>query len=188
MGTLREGGEGAIAKYRQWIQHQPKLLARLPELRGKVLGCWCAPKGGLPGNINGHICHGEVLAALADSAGGAQSDDEDRDHEDDDDHDEYAPITQAWRNLYDVMTGVRVSAARCEGCGRWLPMPEWMAHTSRRAGGLICTDGRPRCERCRRLLSPDILLDPSDMEHTLCTDCVYELSCTREDTRKEGGR
>lgn len=62
-------GKGAdraavIARYRVWLLAQPELLARLPELRGKVLGCWCAP---LP-------CHGDVLAELADAlpvAGGA---------------------------------------------------------------------------------------------------------------------
>jgi len=30
-------------------------MAALPELRGKVLGCWCAPKA----------CHGDVLVSLA---------------------------------------------------------------------------------------------------------------------------
>jgi hypothetical protein len=45
-----------IARYRTWIQTQPHLMARLPELRGKVLGCWCKPD----------ICHGDVLAELAD--------------------------------------------------------------------------------------------------------------------------
>jgi hypothetical protein len=49
----------AVAAYEAWIQTQPELMAALPELRGKVLGCWCAP---LP-------CHGEVLARLANSAG-----------------------------------------------------------------------------------------------------------------------
>lgn len=44
-----------IAKYRAWLQHQPHLLCRLPELKGKVLGCFCAP---LP-------CHADVLAELA---------------------------------------------------------------------------------------------------------------------------
>lgn len=57
----------AIERYKEWIQHQPALLARLPELRGKVLGCWCAPDGGLPGNLDGTVCHGEILAALADA-------------------------------------------------------------------------------------------------------------------------
>jgi uncharacterized protein DUF4326 len=56
----------AIAAYREWLLKTPALLERLPELRGKVLGCWCAPKGGLPGNLHGTVCHGEVLAWLAD--------------------------------------------------------------------------------------------------------------------------
>jgi hypothetical protein len=47
----------AIAKYETWIQTQPTLLAALPELKGKVLGCWCRP----------HACHGDVLARLADN-------------------------------------------------------------------------------------------------------------------------
>jgi len=46
-----------VDKYRKWLLGQPELLARLPELKGKVLGCWCAPK----------LCHGHVLAELADS-------------------------------------------------------------------------------------------------------------------------
>lgn len=46
-----------IAKYEEWIKTQPHLMARLPELRGKVLGCFCVP---LP-------CHGHVLARLADA-------------------------------------------------------------------------------------------------------------------------
>lgn len=45
-----------IAKYRAWLLQQPQLLASLHELRGKVLGCYCAP---LP-------CHGDVLVELAD--------------------------------------------------------------------------------------------------------------------------
>ncbi len=57
---------GAVQRYRAWIMDQPQLLARLPELRGKTLGCWCAPLGGLTGDLDGHICHGEILAALAD--------------------------------------------------------------------------------------------------------------------------
>jgi len=47
-----------IAKYRDWVLRQPALMAALPELRGKTLGCWCAPQP----------CHGDVLAALAQSA------------------------------------------------------------------------------------------------------------------------
>lgn len=60
-------GENAVQAYRRWIQTQPQLLARLQELKGRRLGCWCAPKGGLPGNLNGRTCHGEILAALADA-------------------------------------------------------------------------------------------------------------------------
>jgi hypothetical protein len=53
----RDGTRKAvIAKYRAWLLRQPELLAAVvPELQGKVLGCWCTP---LP-------CHGDVLAALA---------------------------------------------------------------------------------------------------------------------------
>lgn len=45
-----------IEKYRAWILTQPHLLARLPELKGKTLGCWCKPQA----------CHGDVLAELVD--------------------------------------------------------------------------------------------------------------------------
>jgi len=47
--------EEVIAKYRAWLLKQPKLMAVLPELRGEVLGCWCAPEA----------CHGDVLAEMA---------------------------------------------------------------------------------------------------------------------------
>lgn len=43
-----------IAKYREWIQSQPELMASLPELDGKTLGCFCKPKA----------CHGDVLVEL----------------------------------------------------------------------------------------------------------------------------
>lgn len=47
----------AIRSFARWIRDQPELLEQLRELKGKRLGCWCAP---LP-------CHGDVLAALADA-------------------------------------------------------------------------------------------------------------------------
>ena len=56
-GTQNE----VIAKYEAWLKTQPGLMAALPELKGKVLGCWCAPKP----------CHGDVLARLADETKGA---------------------------------------------------------------------------------------------------------------------
>ncbi len=53
---LVETREEAIEEYRKWILQQPELLAALPELKGKTLGCWCIPLA----------CHGTVLAELAD--------------------------------------------------------------------------------------------------------------------------
>jgi hypothetical protein len=47
--------EDVIKKYEEWIMTQPKLLADLPELKGKVLACWCSPAA----------CHGDVLSRLA---------------------------------------------------------------------------------------------------------------------------
>jgi len=47
-----------IARYEAWLPEQPELIAALPELASKTLGCWCAPQA----------CHGDVLARLAASA------------------------------------------------------------------------------------------------------------------------
>lgn len=48
--------EEVIAKYRDWILSEPDIVAMVKrELRGKTLGCWCAPKA----------CHGDVLLELA---------------------------------------------------------------------------------------------------------------------------
>ena len=55
-----------IAKYERWIQTQPDLLARLPELKGKRLGCFCAGPGCLTVRDK-MICHGQILARLADA-------------------------------------------------------------------------------------------------------------------------
>lgn len=50
-----------VEMYADWIRQQPELLAAIKtELKGKRLGCWCAPK---------RPCHGEVLADLADDGG-----------------------------------------------------------------------------------------------------------------------
>lgn len=51
--------EEVIAKYEVWIQEpeQAALRARLPDLKGKRLGCYCAPAP----------CHGDVLVRLADA-------------------------------------------------------------------------------------------------------------------------
>jgi hypothetical protein len=45
----------AIASYDQWVRSQSHLMARVHELYGKTLGCWCKPLA----------CHGDVLARLA---------------------------------------------------------------------------------------------------------------------------
>jgi hypothetical protein len=44
-----------VRMYVEWLRDQPQVLSLLPQLRGKILGCWCGEK----------LCHGEVLAALA---------------------------------------------------------------------------------------------------------------------------
>ncbi len=44
-----------VREYHDWIRTQPQLLAEVKTLKGKVLGCWCAPR----------LCHGNVLAMLA---------------------------------------------------------------------------------------------------------------------------
>ena len=46
--------EKAIQMYEAWIRRRPDLIAALPELAGKRLGCHCKP---LP-------CHGDVLVRL----------------------------------------------------------------------------------------------------------------------------
>lgn len=48
-----------IQKYRDYFTGHPELIeAAKRELKGKILGCWCAPKS----------CHGDVLAEIANSA------------------------------------------------------------------------------------------------------------------------
>jgi hypothetical protein len=44
-----------IERYEPWLLGNDALMAALSELRGKVLGCWCAPRA----------CHGDVLMRLA---------------------------------------------------------------------------------------------------------------------------
>jgi hypothetical protein len=45
-----------INAYREWINDRPELVQKAKnELKGKILACWCSPKG----------CHGDVLAEIA---------------------------------------------------------------------------------------------------------------------------
>ena len=46
--------EEVISKYEAYIMSRPDLIDALPELRGKVLGCWCKPQA----------CHGDVLVRM----------------------------------------------------------------------------------------------------------------------------
>lgn len=46
--------EEVIEKYREYVLKNDKLMGSLHELKGKVLGCWCAPKS----------CHGDALKEL----------------------------------------------------------------------------------------------------------------------------
>lgn len=46
--------EEVVAKYEPKVRADPVLMARLGELDGKTLVCFCAPK----------LCHGHVLARL----------------------------------------------------------------------------------------------------------------------------
>jgi len=52
---IQPSREESVECYRRWLLTQPHLMAALPELKGKVLGCWCKPNS----------CHGDVLAELA---------------------------------------------------------------------------------------------------------------------------
>lgn len=58
---FKVGRDGDIAqvleRYRQHVLGNPKLMAELPTLKGKVLSCWCKNRGDEP-------CHGDVLIAL----------------------------------------------------------------------------------------------------------------------------
>jgi len=47
--------EDVINKYYQYLLKNKSLMSDLPELKGKILGCWCSPKE----------CHGDVLSMMA---------------------------------------------------------------------------------------------------------------------------
>ena len=55
--------EEAVAKYEEWLMTQPQLLAKLHKLKGRVLGCWCAPLS----------CHGDILARLSNGTDDTQT-------------------------------------------------------------------------------------------------------------------
>ena len=47
-------GPDAIEQYKTYLEGKPKLMARISELKGKLLTCWCYPEP----------CHGDVLVEL----------------------------------------------------------------------------------------------------------------------------
>lgn len=49
--------ESCVQKYKEYLQRTKTLLALLPSLRGKILGCWCHPRP----------CHGDVLKEFVDA-------------------------------------------------------------------------------------------------------------------------
>jgi Domain of unknown function (DUF4326) len=52
----KDGDRNEICdKHAVYLAGKPELLARIRELKGKALGCWCAPER----------CHGDHLAELA---------------------------------------------------------------------------------------------------------------------------
>ena len=51
---VKSRGE-AIKKYEEYLLSNKELMSRLPDLRGKTLGCWCSPLR----------CHGEILLKYA---------------------------------------------------------------------------------------------------------------------------
>jgi len=48
--------EQVVATYRDYLLARPDLMALLPDLQGKRLGCWCNPLQ----------CHADIIAELAD--------------------------------------------------------------------------------------------------------------------------
>lgn len=53
------GRECVLEKFEAHVRAHPELIARLGELRGKTLGCWCKDKRG-----QGKACHGDILVKL----------------------------------------------------------------------------------------------------------------------------
>ncbi len=58
-----ESREEAISNYKEYVLSCPDLMASLPELNGKTLGCWCVNKP-VTEIRDKKVCHGEVLMEL----------------------------------------------------------------------------------------------------------------------------
>lgn len=65
-----------IEKFRAWVETGGDARAgwirdHVGELHGKTLGCWCAPPGGVTA-ADPLVCHGQILARMAENAVGAR--------------------------------------------------------------------------------------------------------------------
>jgi hypothetical protein len=59
--------EDAVRLHMEWMVRSPegrRLLPRIVELEGHVLGCFCAPEGGLTEHDSPYVCHGQNLLRL----------------------------------------------------------------------------------------------------------------------------
>jgi hypothetical protein len=59
VAQARTDRKAMVHRYREWLDEQPELLARISagELTGRALGCWCAPQP----------CHADVLVERSNS-------------------------------------------------------------------------------------------------------------------------
>lgn len=48
------GRDKCLELYKEYIENNQELKSQLPELKNKVLGCWCHPEK----------CHGDILLEL----------------------------------------------------------------------------------------------------------------------------
>jgi hypothetical protein len=56
----------AVRLHMEWMVRGEgrRLLKRLGELEGEILGCWCAPEGGVTEHDEPYVCHGQNLLKL----------------------------------------------------------------------------------------------------------------------------
>ena len=62
------GRKCVIERYEAHVRSRPDLMARLPELRGRTLGCWCKPRPATETCWRGWRTSCEEIAKIAKSA------------------------------------------------------------------------------------------------------------------------
>jgi Domain of unknown function (DUF4326) len=65
--------EGPVQNFEGKVFDGRHLIPQLPEIKAKILGCHCPPKGGLTKD-DSLLCHGQVLLRLANAEEDTQSD------------------------------------------------------------------------------------------------------------------